>query len=255
MLNYIRAELWKVSRRRYPFVLTGILLLGAWLFAMTVWIPAGGGRVARMAVILEDLLPFGLLMALAMGDMVFNEQYKHGTLKNEITFGAPRERIYFGKAFSALLLGVLCAAIVVGCFLALALCLPGREAWPEAAGPLGDVLFQVFCALPLWIGALGLVNALYFQIKSGAGVAFAYIMILIWGASIPELIALNVEPLGAASRAIEEIRLCFLVEPFVRLESMAGNPGYLLRCWAVGMGWFWGSSAAGLLLFRRRTIA
>ena len=85
--------------------------------------------------------------------------------------------------------------------------------------------------------------------------AFAYIMILIWGASIPELIALNVEPLGAASRAIEEIRLCFLVEPFVRLESMAGNPGYLLRCWAVGMGWFWGSSAAGLLLFRRRTIA
>ena len=255
MLNYIRAELWKVFRRKYFYVVTALLLLGVVYSAVSMWVPAGETLTENMVELLLPLLSMvGLIMVLAMEDMVFHDQHKLGTLKNEVVCGIPRTRIYLGKEYSAALVGMLCAGIVLGTYLVLACVLPGAARGEALGRELSAAAFQILCALPLWLGALGLAHLLYVLIPSGIGAAIAYLAALgfMWPAT--EIIMLNTHKASALFAAAEALRLLTLMGPFEFLLPMTGEGHYLLFCWEVGMGWFWGCTAAGILIFRRRNI-
>ena len=170
MLNSFRAELWKAFRRRYYPAVTLLLLAGAVYSAVSIWVPAGESLTSNLADLLLPLLPvMGLFMALVMEDVAFHDQYRCGVLKNEVVYGIPRARIYLGKEFSAALLGLICAGVVLGVYLILAAALPGADRGEALAREMGDMLFQILCALPLWLGGLGLAHLLYMLIPSGIG--------------------------------------------------------------------------------------
>lgn len=255
MLNYIRAELWKVFRRKYFYVVTGLLLVGVVYSCFGVWVPAGETLTENLVeLLLPTLSVVGLIMVLAVEDMVFHDQHKLGTLKNEVGYGVPRIRIYLGKEFAAAVVGIVCAGLVLGTYLLLASVLPGAARGEELGWELSTAGFQILCALPLWLGALGLAHLLYMLIPSGIGAAIAYLAALgcVWWATI--IIMLNTHRASTLFAVAEAIRLLTLMGPFELLLAMTGVGRYLLFCWAVGMGWFWGCTAVGILIFRRRNI-
>ena len=255
MLNYIRAELWKAFRRRYFWVATLLLLAGAVYSTTTIWVPAGENLTDNLVDLLLALLPLvGLFMVLVIEDASFQDQYRYGTLKNEVVYGIPRARIYLGKEFAAALLGMLCAGVVLGIYLLLSAVLPGAAEGEALARALSAALFQILCALPLWLGALGLAHFFYMLFPSGVGAAIAYVLFLTVGGSAVELVYVNTVPGTAARDAVELIRLGTLLGPFELLRPMTGVPRYLAYAWAVGMGWFWGCTAVGILGFRLRDI-
>ena len=134
MLNYIRAEVYKLARRKYTWIFLGVmLLLESLLVAAWTYTNFMGNHVDFYtgAIIVLSLLPMGFYAALLTSDIVFSEQYKHNTLKNEVSFGVPRGRIYLGKLLVQLGLSVVMCAVMIGYYLLLCARSPTRLRAPR----------------------------------------------------------------------------------------------------------------------------
>ena len=112
MLNYIKAELWKVFRRKSCYVLAALLLFCAHLYG---WL-FSGGYFADLAAGVSLTMVTGMPLAPLLAHLV--DAGSRDTLKNELSFGLSRGRIYWGKLAAGLLLGLLLALILVGGVLA-----------------------------------------------------------------------------------------------------------------------------------------
>lgn len=91
MRNYLAAECYKTFRRKYFYIilavclgLEAVLLWGYW----TTW-KWGNSNVDfySTAIMVPFMLSIGLYATIVTGDIVFSEQYKNNTLKNEVSYG------------------------------------------------------------------------------------------------------------------------------------------------------------------------
>ena len=159
MLNYIRAEAYKLLCRPYTYITLAVMLALEGIFAEgfafhnshSSATPFGGAivNIVGMGVI-------GFCMCMLTGDIVFAGQYKNSTLKNEVSFGLSRTRIYLGKLIAQTLLSLVYLVVMMAFFIGLcAICLPMEG--PAGFYSSGDALFIVgyflAAALPLWLGA------------------------------------------------------------------------------------------------------
>ena len=96
MRNYLAAECYKTFRRKYFYIilavclgLEAVLLWGYW----TTW-KWGNSNVDfySTAIMVPFMLSIGLYATIVTGDIVFSEQYKNNTLKNEVSYGLSRGR-------------------------------------------------------------------------------------------------------------------------------------------------------------------
>ena len=140
MADYLSAELYKVVHRKYTWIALG-LFLGCVVLLTALWWATNshGGFVPLSGALytLVMLLSVGLYAPLITTDLVFSEQYKIGTLKNEISYGIPRSRIYLGKLVLEIAVAVLACALAVGLYLAL--CVPTL---PLEADPDGMLMAE-----------------------------------------------------------------------------------------------------------------
>ena len=145
MLNYIRAETYKVLRRPYTYITLAVMLVLEGIFAAgfafhnshSFATPFGGAIVS-----IVELGAIGFSMCLLTGDMVFAAQYKNSTLKNEVSFGISRTQIYLGKLIAQTLLSLVYLAIMMAFFIGLcAICLPIEG--PAGFFSAGDALIIV----------------------------------------------------------------------------------------------------------------
>ena len=134
MLDYLRAECYKLLHRSYLWItllVVGglelvLVLLWAWLNGDTVNVTASVGFTTVLY-----LLSMGYYATVITSDIVFSDQYKSNTLKNEVAYGIPRVRIYLGKLFAGCLLSVAACALLLGWYgLLCVLMLPGDGAAP-----------------------------------------------------------------------------------------------------------------------------
>lgn len=258
MVNYINAECYKAFRRKYLYLfLASILALAA---AFMVLLRVEGLRateegmiqqvsVSELLGILTMALSSGLYFLLIATDIVFSDQYKYNTLKNEVSYGLPRVRIYLGKLFSSALVAVvLCAALMVG-YLAFSLLLfPAGEGLGTSLRTLGLWLAGAF---PLWMGGLGLGLFLQFTMKSTAA-TITYVMIVgFLGSGFLELMEVFLPSLELAADVVQTISLN---TPFnlMRTQSPEEVMGY---AWTLGMAWLVVSTAVGLVCFQKKEIS
>ena len=158
MLNYIRAEVYKLLRRPYTYITLAALLALEALFASmfafhnshSMPTPFGGAIIS-----IVEMGAIGFCMCLLTGDMVFAGQYKNSTLKNEVSFGLSRTRIYLGKLLAQTLLSLVYLAIMMVFFIGLcAVCLPmeGPAGFYSSGDALIIVGYFLAAGIPLWIG-------------------------------------------------------------------------------------------------------
>ena len=176
------------------------------------------------AVLVPFLLGMGLCAPLVTGDIVFSDQYKHNTLKNEVSYGVPRARIYLGKLAVTALVSVLAALAMLGLYLGGCWLL-----FPHAADDGYTWALVGYClagAFPLWLAGL----------------------ILLLVSQIFQLLGLLIHP-------VFEVIRQFMPNVMVdALANMAFQWNYVGLCWLSGLVWFAAATAIGLLAFRRKEI-
>lgn len=251
MGNYLGAELYKATHRRTYSLSMLALILGGEALLLFLLKTASFSNAATYDDVLSVLplsLTVGLYLVLAVCDLVFSDQYKQNTLKNEVAYGTPRSRIYFGKLLAAVISAVVFCAVIIGFFLGV-----GVLAFPM--GDAGAVTAQLVklgkalaVALPVWLGALSFAIMLLFVMKGSATVAVVYVLTLSLG-DILDLMQIFLPKIGHICAAVQR---CLINTP---MDTVMNGSFDIPYAWAVGMAWFIVSAIIGAICFQKREIS
>lgn len=262
MLNYIRAEFYKLLHRKYTYIALGIFLLLEGLLvaghafhnAHSYSTPFGGA-----IVMIVEFGSIGFCTCLLTADIVFAGQYKNSTLKNEVSFGLSRTRIYLGKFIAQTLLSLIYLVAMIGFYVGLcAIVLPIEpipvEGFYSTAAVDGLIIVGYFLAvgIPLWIGAQAAACMCQFLIQGDMASSIVYMGIVFALEGIIAIVSALVQ-----GRAGEMLALIGSHMPRPILEgakAVVGNWAYLGRAWIVGAFWVVICTAIGLYGFRRKEI-
>lgn len=249
MGNYLRAEFYKVTHRKYTYGFFLTLLAGAaFLVGTWVYTNSRGNTVGFYTGVglMATLLELGFYVTLVTGDIAFSDQYKFNTLKNEVSYGLPRVRIYLGKLVTACAVALAACVLVVGFYLALCWVLLPHDPALDAV-IVKEAAFAVLAMLPLWLGAQALTIFFFFALKSSTAASFAVVGVLVGIPQILKLLTYFVSPGFAA------VRRFLLIGAYDRLPA-AGDRAALGYGCAVGAAWFLAATAAGILALRSQEI-
>lgn len=255
MLNYLSAELWRMSRRGADkagwLVFLLLVALAGWLWSSDD--PAG------VLEAFQDVLPVGLYLAFPLASWANGDASRTGPLVNEVVFGLPRSRIYLGKLLAAVLAGLLLFFLTVLAFLGVALPLAARDGWGTWTGDpvLGLAAWAalgraVVCVLPRYIGAAALAHLLVFSLHTAGLGAVLYYLYLTFGELT--LAAVSFHGLGVVGTVLNI--LGDALQPFLLCGPYFSGlpPVEVGQSWLVGAAWVAATSVAGIALFRRREI-
>lgn len=280
MLNYIRAEFYKATHRLYTWIMLGLIFLGEG-FLFTIWIDQREYTTFFEAVSLVGMMMImGFFATLFTCDIVFAGQHQNGTLKNEVSFGLSRAKIYLGKFITMTILSVLAMVIVLGVYIVVCrVILPDYTAnavYSEALGvyegggamtALELVGLGVLTELPVWLGCQAIICAASFLLNSAItanavaiGIVmgsrfmlYLFILLMREGSPLLPLLAkiyswLPYEILNAAYPGVGMIQrdpTPLILE--IRWEMVS-------RAWIIGGFWLIFSTALGLYFFRKKEV-
>ena len=253
MLNYLSAELWRMSRRRIAWLGWALFLILTALAGL-LW---GMANMAEAMEAFADLLLLGVYLVYPLAAWADGEASRGGQLRNEAAFGLPRTRIYLGKLWAALIAGLalflLTAAVFFGATIPLVGGAPvGEEALLFARAYL---IRETLIALPRYVGALSLAYLLCTAFRMpGLGAVLFYLYITFGELT---LAAIEINGLGLVGALLDTfaraVRPYLLTGAFISYGDTFARPGVAVS-WATGLLWLVFTSAAGLFLFRRREI-
>ena len=257
MVKYFNAECYKAFRRSYIYIFTGVFLalVACFMFLLRVESRSVVDDTITMRVDMSTLigvilqgLTMGLYLLMIAADIVFSEQYKNNTLKNEVSYGIPRLRIYFGKLLAAFFVALVLCAVLIGSYLGMGILLfPAGEAMGES---LRIFALCLLASLPLWMGGLGLFQMLLFFLKGSTTATVFYIMVLGAGSGILDLFGIF---LPSMKPVADLIRTISLSTPF-NLMLQQGPESVMGYAWALGMAWLGLSTLVGVVGFQKKEI-
>lgn len=258
MLNYIQAELYKAFHRKYTYIALGaFLLLEGLLVAGYVFHNAHGlaTHFGEVIVLITEFGPIGFCVCMFTGDIVFAGQYKNSTLKNEVSFGLSRTRIYLGKLIAQTLLSVLFLVVMMGFFIgASAILMPhSMSIYFNDGFSLVVVGYYLACGFPLWIGAQAAVCMCVFLIRSDMAAAVVYMILIFSLATIVQLVGIFIQN-HVLSQLLMNAYNYFPNTMLTAAKSSVGSWAFLGRSWLVGAFWLAVCTAIGLFVFKRKEI-
>ena len=251
MGKYLGAELYKVTHRRgYTLGMLGLVLGGEALLLFLLKVARFSNATSYDDVIsvLPLTLTVGIYLIPAICDIVFSDQYKLNTLKNEMAYGTPRVRVYFGKLLAAVITAVVfCGLFVVFYLGAAALLFPMTDA-ANTAWELGRIGKAMAVALPVWLGALSFIHMLLFVMKGSVSAVVLYLFTLSLG-----------EVMDLMSLFLPKLRdFCAIVQHWLvnaPMDTVMNGSFNIPYAWAVGAAWFVACAAIGAICFQKREIS
>ena len=256
MRAYLTAEWGKaVARPYYRIYLTVMAALAAALALIWWWTGREGMFQGSFGECLSLLIPFfsaGIYLAVIVADAVFSDQYKTGTLKNEVSYGVPRTRIFLGKLIVECVTALALCAVFVGAYMAMCwLFLPHDPAADAAA--MKAVGFILLTALPLWLGAQALVNMIFFLIKSSTVGSFLVVGVFVGVGQIFQLMSMLLK--GTAGQVFYGLYRVMLTTPLDLARSSVGDWAFFGQSAAIGACWFVLATGVGLIVYRKKEIS
>lgn len=253
VLNYIRAELYKVARRPYARVMLLVLLALECLFLLIFTAEGRGrGEFAWLVGVLSTTMIVGIYLAILCADLVDADLSRGATLKNEVAFGLSRTRIYLGRLWAALVLALLmCAATFVFCLGAGWL----LTAHSDPAAERDNLLILAYVAgasLPLWLATLSISHCVFLLTRSSVAAGIGLVAFFTWGGGFFWILG-QFEPFGLVGLAFGFIAELVPTTPFGEYHDHM-TWALMIRHWAVGLGWLAVSTGIGLARFRRQEL-
>lgn len=266
MFRSIRAECYKAAHRFYFRACMAV----AALFSVAVvfclyWIKSetSGINPVNMPFAVTALLfgmPLGLYLVIIGADVVFSEQYKYNTLKNEVSFGIGRLRIYAARWVVTLGVLALLYLTLIGVYAVSSLFLLGLPSQADAQAMYGvdvgrSVLnafrslgFYTLAAFPLWLGGMSLAVACLFLIPNSTMASFTYLGILLLAPAMLDNLGQYVNPMFTS---LYHLTLNYHMDQLPIGDLPWSKIG---QCWFIGLGWTAVSTALGAVLFARKEI-
>ena len=258
MLNYMSAEFYKAFHRKYPYAtFLTFCALAALLCGGFIFINYGGAHTefSHGAQSVLMVLSVGLYAALLICDMVFSDQYKFNTLKNEVSFGIPRARIYLGKLAVEAVIGVVMSVLVVAFYVGMCWLTLYASPQEEAVRTVQIIGYCVLAAIPQWLAALALTNMFFFLVRGNTLAAFLAVGIIAVtpvALEIASLMLWNAAP--HVSEVLIAIRDHLPTQIISKAMSVVGDWAFMGKSWLLGGAWVVVSSAIGLIGFQKREI-
>lgn len=245
-----------MTHRKYLWIFLLVMaVLEGLLVALWTWAGDMMNLSASIAFsMVLYMLSMGFYGAIIICDMVFSEQYKSNTLKNEVSYGLSRVRIYLGKlVVSGIVALGICAVILAWYGILCALLLAVDGAWLTAMESVG---FALLVAVPLWLGALALTNMLFFLVKSSTAASLIAVSMFAFVGQAIQLMAFTVgnlnEPVGKLLFWLYDINL---TTPLKDITNRIGDWSLPPQAWAVGIGWLVVTTLIGLAAFSKKEIS
>lgn len=246
MLNYLRSELYKTLKRKYTYIFTGVLVFFSFVLIMLIYGPGPELYADTMFMLLISMLPFLVVMGIAVIDIVFSDEYKNNTIRNSVSFGISRSAVYTGKLLAGLISAIVIAAVIYAAYILFSLAVlgVGEDTW-STLYKLGE---RTLAALPLWIAGLALSTCIFFIFKNGVIVGIVTASILFVFPQFLKVLEVTVSPVF---RVVYDWQIVALLDV---TASEAMPAGTMLKCYAAGAihtGLF---TLIGMLAFNRREI-
>lgn len=268
MVNSIRAELYKLTHRAYFYGFNlccaafALLVVGCLCYIKFTAAPSA--ELVNFPFALTPLylgMPIGLYLVMVGGDAVFSEQYKYNTLKNEVSYGLTRTRIYLSRLIVTLLLMAVIFVVTMGVYLlaslvllgipsdAVALDSFGMNAAQSVQMVMGMLGFYVLASLPLWLGSLAIAIACLFLIRGSNIAGMGFLVLMVGVPALLDKLGYYVHPFF---RQLYHLTLNYSMD----LVTSSTTLGWAVigRCWIIGLSWAVIATAAGLFFFSRREI-
>ena len=261
MLNYIKSELYKTFHRKYPYIFTGICSLLCIGFNLLIFyqnhnypdmIPCGGVLSIGMM-----MFPAVTYLMLITTDIVYSDEYKHGTFKNAVSYGVPRWQIYFGKLLVSVLVTFLSGIVILAVFLISALLVA------PVTDQCGWILkwFGIYLggAVPLWLSGISLAVMFFSVIRSSTVASFTYAGVLAILGPILQMLDYYVSHIFSSIHAwlpmsvFDEWYTRMMMVDVKEVDTLISS-GLFAHSWATGVLWIFGTCLIGYLVFRKREI-
>lgn len=157
MMNYVKSEFYRISHSRGIYCLTGILVILSFLLnAVLGWFGRRDGSsfpYATTSFSYSNLVAnpmFFCVMSAIIGIFLYEGNRKNGNLKNTISFGIPRIKVFAGQCMVATVTAILCLIVVLSVYIVSAVVLL------EHTGPVSlmDLLTEIPAVLLVAIASL-----------------------------------------------------------------------------------------------------
>ena len=280
MLNYIRAELYKATHRLYTWIILALIFLGEG-FMFIIWFDNRKYMTFYNAVsVVGMMMVLGFIATIFTCDIVFAGQHQNGTLKNEVSFGLSRNKIYLGKFIAMTLLSLAAMVIALGVYIGVCrVILPDYTVYAYYNEDLGVydgggaltalelIGLAVLAELPVWLGCQAIICAASFLLNSAIVANITAFGVVIGSHFAIQFFLLFIRADSLAAQLLEKIYYWLPYEPLFAIYPGVANlqtrptPAILeidwigiINCWIIGGFWLIFATAVGLHFFRKKEI-
>lgn len=252
MLNYIKSEWFRTFHRKYLYItlgcLSAVIIATAIILRIneTDLLDVTGSLGTFLLSVVISVMSAGYYLTLLIADMIFTDEYKHQTLKNTVSYGTSRVKIYMGKLISSMMAGMLVLAVIIAVTIAASLLILGMDAqFTEVLTQ--TMLPKILAFLPLWMAGVAMGIMLLFFFKNTAA-SFAFL-------GIAFVLPMVLNYLRALYPVFGTIRDLMVVSKLNLVSSSNMVTGSLMAdCWITGLAAVLIYTLIGALVFSRKEI-
>lgn len=258
MINYLKSELYRILYRKgtYLFILIcSALLVSSNVVLALVDKAEENFPYATTYFSLGNLItnfPFIFLICIGVASMIFGNEHNNHTMKNNISYGLSRGRIYFGKFIIEVIYSLIAFFIISGCHVGSAYLILEHSS-PKVLEMLLDTFVVT---LPLLLLSLATTNSFAF-IMEGTGSAIAStIGVLLAFPLVTNFLGMKFKVFRDLASVLPWNMINNLDYDFVNfqlLQPWEGMKGYYMY-WTAGMVQLIIICAIGYMVFRRKEI-
>lgn len=253
MFDFIRSELYKVLHRRCTkvfFIIFGLLAFFCnYPFRLINDTFSTGGLITdgTLLVWAMVLVQFGWFIVYMVGQTVHSNESKNGVLKNSVSVGIGRTKIYVARFLAELIyLGI--AIVILSCIL-----LSGHFVFLGAASSEAySSFFKILgCLAILWIAALSMAHCLAMICNSNSLCTTIYILYFMFGEGILNLLLLLFKNNGVI-KFMKEHEIYIIASNLLQEELLSSAS--VMKVVGVAIVYFIFFFALGILVFHRKEI-
>ncbi len=199
MINYMKSELYKVSRNKMTYIYLGslIVLICALPLLLNLYNSSNGmeyDAVFLLEGVRINTFNLPLYLTIMITSLVFSEEYKNRTMTNSISFGFNRAQIYFGKFIVQTLVAMIFAVVAFGVLILSSWLILGFNS--SMSESISLLFTQIIAAFPIWLAGLAIANALAFIFNSTMTFAIIFMTLVVIIPSVLDTIALFTDKLN-----------------------------------------------------------
>lgn len=252
MKTLIKAELYKYSRSTFMYVLSGAFVAG-----IAVIILLGKGTlnfdfldlrgITRVELMNLTSMGFTLLLYFMMiFGVVITDEYKDGTLKNLLSFGISKTKIFFSRFITQIILAYILAIICIITFVLMLNFLEPGEGYSNVL--VKDFIFRFFLSTIPYIGGIAIVNFLCVVFKKESIVCVIYYFVLMQISNVIFLIEKTVwEKISILNNIFLSSKIGSLMKPYSGQEEFISVIG-------IGLIYIVVFTTISLIVFKRQEV-